>query len=52
MLDAVNDLPIFSTEDDVAVFSHNLHDQELPAEVAELVEVFDGKPDDALQFRL
>ena len=52
MLDAVNDLPVFCTEDDIAVLSHDLHDQELLAKVSKFVQMLDGKPDDPLQLGL
>ena len=52
VFDAVNDLSVFRAEDDVAVFSHDLHDEHLAAEVAQFIQVLDGKADDALQLRL
>ena len=49
MLDAVDDGAVLLTEDDVAVLAHNLNDQPFPAEIPQLIQVFQGKFDDALQ---
>ena len=37
MLDAVDDLSIFGAENNIAVFSHDLHDEHLAAKVAQFV---------------
>ena len=34
------------------LFSHDLYDQEFPAQIPHLVQMLDGKADDTLQFRL
>ena len=41
MLDTVDDPLFLVAKDDVAVLSHDLNDQLLPAQVAELIQVFD-----------
>ena len=48
MLDTVNDPVIFITENNIAVFAHQLDDQPLFSQVAELVQMLDRKADDAL----
>ena len=40
MLDAVNDRTICICKNDIAVLSHDLNDQLLPAQVTHLIEVF------------
>ena len=40
MLDAVNNRTICICKNDIAVLSHDLNDQLLPAQVTHLIEVF------------
>ena len=49
MLDAVDDLSVCSAKNDIAVFSHDFHDQFLAADIPKLVQVFNVKVNDALQ---
>ena len=52
MLDAVDDLIGIRTEDNIAVLSHDLHDQIFPAQIAQLIQMLDLKPQDSLKGRL
>ena len=49
MLDAVDDLVFCVTEDNIAVFSHDLHHQFLTAGIPQLVQMFNIQLDDPLQ---
>ena len=40
MFDTVNDLTLIVTENNIAVFSHDLDDQIFPAEVTKFIEMF------------
>ena len=48
MLDAVQDYPFLITEDDIAVLTHDLHNQSLVTEIPHLVQVFYVDVEDAL----
>ena len=52
MLDAVDDLFVFVKKDQIAVFSHQLYDERVTAQVSHLIEMFDFKTKDPLQTRL
>jgi len=52
MLDAVDDLIGIRTEDNIAVLSHDLHDQIFPAQIAQLIQMLDLKQQDSLEGRL
>ena len=52
MFDTVNDRSVLITENDIAVFPHDLHDQLFFTEISKLVEMFDFKMDDPFQFWL
>ena len=52
MFDAVKDNAVLLTENNVAVFSHQLDDQLLTAEIAHFIQVFNFNIDNALQSRL
>ena len=52
MFDTVDDLTLIVTENDIAVFSHDLNNQVFPAEVAKFVEMFNRKMNDTLKSRL
>ena len=43
MFDTVNDTVILITENNVAVFAHNLYDQPLMAQIPKLIQVFNFK---------
>ena len=49
MLDAVDDLIFRVAEDNIAVFSHDLHHQLLAAGVPQFVQMLNVQPDDPLQ---
>ena len=49
MLDTVQNLVFIVTENDVAVFAHQLNDEKFPAKIAHVVQVLDLKRNDALQ---
>ena len=46
MFDAVNDRSVWSTENNIAVFAHDLHDQILAAKIAKLIQMLDCKMND------
>ena len=50
--DAVQDRVVLFTENDIAVFAHDLHDQLLVPQIAHFIQMFDLKEDDAFQARL
>ena len=52
MFDAVNNFSITVTENDIAVFSHDLDDQIFPAEVTKFIEMFNCKMNDTFKSRL
>ena len=52
MLDAVNDRAVFLTENDIAVLSHDFHDQPLSAQIAHFIQMLQLKFQDTLQPRL
>ena len=52
MLDAVQDHSFFVTEDDVAVFAHQLHDQTLSAGITQLIKMLQLKFYNTLHSRL
>ena len=52
VLDAVDDLAALRAEDDVAVLSHDLHDEFLAAQIAHFIQMLNGKVDDTLELRL
>ena len=52
MFDTVYDLILFVTEDNVAVFSHDLHNQIFGTQITEFIQMFNSKTDDPLHTRL
>ena len=52
MLDAVQDHVVFIAEDDIAVLSHELHDQIFPPQIPHFIQMLDLKPHDPLKARL
>ena len=52
MFDTVNDLTLIVTENNIAVFSHDLDDQIFPAEVTKFIEMFNCKMNNTLKSRL
>ena len=52
MFDTVDDLVLFVTEDNVAVFSHDLHNQIFGTQITEFIQMFNSKTDDPLHTRL
>ena len=52
MLDTVDDFLILITENDVAVFAHDLYDQLFLPEIAKFIQMFNLESDDAFQTRL
>ena len=49
MLDAVDDPVVFIAENDVAVLSHDLHDELFAAKIPQLIHMLHGKADDPFQ---
>ena len=52
MFDTVKDRIVLLTEDQVAVFSHDLHNQLLAADIAEFVQMLELKNKNTLESRL
>ena len=52
MFDTVDNLVIRCAENNIAVFSHQLHNQIFTAEIAEFIEMFYFKTYDSFQSRL
>ena len=52
MFDTVYDLILFVTEDNVAVFSHDLHNQIFGTQITKFIQMFNSKTDDPLHTRL
>jgi len=52
VLDTVNDLSVLWTKDNIAVLSHDLYDQFLPAEITQFVQMLNLKVNDPFQSRL
>ena len=52
VFDTVQNLIVFIAEDNIAVFSHNLHNQIFCAEIAQFVQVFYSKTNDSFHSRL
>ena len=48
MLDAVNDNPGIITENNIAVFSHKLHNQQLPAHIPHFIQMLNFKINNTL----
>ena len=47
VLDTVDDLIFFVTEDNIAVFSHDLHDQVFGTQITQFIQMLDRKTDDS-----
>ena len=43
MLNAVDNRAVGLTEDDIAVFAHQFHDEKLGAQIAQFIQVFNLK---------
>ena len=52
MFDTVNNFSVTVTENDIAVFSHQLYDQGFLAEIAHFIQMFNIKVNDTLHMRL
>ena len=52
MFDAVNNFSITVTENDIAVFSHQLYNQRFLAEIAHFIQMFNIKVNDTFHMRL
>ena len=52
MFDTVKDRIVLLTEDQVAVFSHDLHNQIFGTQITEFIQMFNSKTDDPLHTRL
>ena len=52
MFDAVDDAAVVIAEDNVAVFSHQLHHKRLLTKISHLIQMLDVKADDALHLWL
>ena len=52
VLDTVDDPVILITENDVAVFAHDLNDKFFTAEISKLIQMLDSKHDNPLKRRL
>ena len=52
MFDAVNNFSITVTENDIAVFSHQLYNQRFLAEIAHFIQMFNIEVNDTFHMRL
>ena len=52
VFDAVDDFITLVAENNIAVLSHQLHDQMLPAQISEIIRMLQRKVDDPLKIRL
>ena len=50
MFDTVDDLILFITEDNVAVFSHDLHNQIFGTQITGFIQMFNSKTDDPVSY--
>ena len=52
MLDAVDDLPIFITKNNIAVLAHDLHIEIFYRRIAHFIQMLDGKAEHTFHRRL
>ena len=52
MLDTVDDLILIGTEDNVAVFSHDFHNQIFPAQIPHVIQMLNLETKDTFHGRL